>query len=65
MMDLESSIIGAIVAVVILGVVGFFAWCIIDNNRRYYDAQTQCVQAHGSWVPTPGQSGACIMSARP
>jgi hypothetical protein len=63
-----DSIRGFIIACTTLSLVfgGLVAGCtytVTENNRRYYETMTQCIERGGTFVPTKGDSSsaACIM----
>jgi hypothetical protein len=62
-----TSIKGALIAAFAVVAVfsSFVAGCtytVTENNRRYYETMTQCIERGGTFVPTRGDnsSAACI-----
>ena len=47
--------------VVIIGIiVGGVVYGVKTSNDKYYEAMNLCVSSGGSWIPSNGNSGACI-----
>ena len=64
---MDDSIKGMVIVafVVVVSFSGFVAGCtytVTENNRRYYETMTQCIERGGTFVPTKGDnsSAACI-----
>lgn len=62
--DIKGAIIAAFVVVVAFsGIVAGCTYTVTENNRRYYETMTQCIERGGTFVPTRGDasSAACII----
>ena len=47
--------------VVIIGMlVGGAVYGVKTSNDKYYEAMNLCISSGGSWIPSIGNSGACI-----
>lgn len=49
-------------AAVVIAIVAAFYNGANNSSLRYHAAMNECIQARGTWVPSMGNSGSCIIN---